>query len=180
MSSDEFDLFCTYLYLSGNKCVKSKLSIFLVFLMLISCQKPVLTRFISVTLLAQVWTNQSHLTMSQPFFAWATSMIFNHFARNLSKSLKGSSPARCSTMTQFIPSAKCPHYLAPKSSNQSSLLACVTHRSYCHVFFISCASFQRTSYSDAILFFREWRWIYVFWGMKNCRRCEKLLSWLLC
>jgi hypothetical protein len=33
MSSDEFDLFCTYLYLSGNKRVKSKLSIFLVFLM---------------------------------------------------------------------------------------------------------------------------------------------------
>ena len=33
MSSDEFDLFCTYLYLSGNKRVKSKLSIFPVFLM---------------------------------------------------------------------------------------------------------------------------------------------------
>jgi hypothetical protein len=32
MSSDEFDLFCTYMYLSGNKRVKSKLSIFLVFL----------------------------------------------------------------------------------------------------------------------------------------------------
>jgi hypothetical protein len=33
MSSDEFGLFCTYLYLSGNKRVKSILSIFLVFLM---------------------------------------------------------------------------------------------------------------------------------------------------
>ena len=33
MSSDEFDLFCTYLHLSGNKCIKSKLSIFLVLLM---------------------------------------------------------------------------------------------------------------------------------------------------
>jgi hypothetical protein len=33
MSSDEFHLFSTYLYLFGNKCVKSKLSIFLIFLM---------------------------------------------------------------------------------------------------------------------------------------------------
>ena len=34
MSLDEFDLFRTYLYLSGNKRVKSKLRNFLVFLML--------------------------------------------------------------------------------------------------------------------------------------------------
>jgi hypothetical protein len=33
MSLDELPLFPTYLYLFGNKCVKSKLSIFLVFLM---------------------------------------------------------------------------------------------------------------------------------------------------
>jgi hypothetical protein len=33
MSSDEFHLFSTYLYLFGTKCVKSKLSIFLIFLM---------------------------------------------------------------------------------------------------------------------------------------------------
>ena len=36
-SSDEFDLFCTYLYLSGNKRVKSKLSIFLV--LQVTCTK---------------------------------------------------------------------------------------------------------------------------------------------
>src|ERR1700734_1794300 len=33
MSPDKFDLFSTYLYLFGNKCVKSKLSISQVFLM---------------------------------------------------------------------------------------------------------------------------------------------------
>jgi hypothetical protein len=70
MSSDEFDLFLAYSYLFGNKHVKSKLSIFLVFLMHQSYKFPwnyLFSSFRAWCLLMCSWARAGH---HQPYMLY--------------------------------------------------------------------------------------------------------------